>query len=76
MRAPRRKEVLWRPNPVERLWGVKKQNRESSEWAGGQKIALTTTLVELTGFEPVTPSLRKMWSNRCDQVKRYAPAVL
>jgi len=23
--------------------------------------------VELTGFEPVTPALRKMWSKRCDQ---------
>ena len=26
--------------------------------------------VELTGFEPVTPSLRKMWSNTSDQGKR------
>jgi hypothetical protein len=28
--------------------------------------------VELTGFEPVTPSLRKMRSNRSDQVFQYA----
>jgi hypothetical protein len=27
-------------------------------------------LVELTGFEPVTPSLRKMRSKRCDQGER------
>jgi hypothetical protein len=26
--------------------------------------------VELTGFEPVTPSLRKMRSKRSDQAKR------
>jgi len=26
--------------------------------------------VELTGFEPVTPSLRKMRSNPCDQGKQ------
>ena len=23
--------------------------------------------MELIGFEPTTPSLRKMWSKRCDQ---------
>jgi len=26
--------------------------------------------VELTGFEPVAPSLRKMWSKRCDEGKQ------
>ena len=29
-------------------------------------------MVELTGFEPVTPSLRKMRSNRFDQGTRLA----
>jgi hypothetical protein len=29
-----------------------------------------TKSVELTGFEPVTPSLRKMWSKPSDQGKR------
>jgi len=33
-------------------------------------------LVELTGFEPVTPSLRKMWSKRCYQATRRASVVL
>ena len=32
--------------------------------------------MELGGFEPPTPSLRKMWSNRCDQGKRLAPAYV
>ena len=32
--------------------------------------------VELTGFEPVTPSLRKMRSKRCDQGKRHSMAGL
>jgi hypothetical protein len=32
--------------------------------------------VELTGFEPVTPSLRKMRSHRSDQGKRYLLEVL
>jgi hypothetical protein len=32
--------------------------------------------VELTGFEPVTPSLRKMRSNGCDQGKRRDPQAL
>jgi len=36
----------------------------------------TSRNVELTGFEPVTPSLRKMRSNRADQGKRYALAGL
>jgi len=30
--------------------------------------------VELTGFEPVTPSLRKMRSDSCDQEKQNAVA--
>jgi len=32
--------------------------------------------VELTGFEPVTPSLRKMRSNGCDKGKRTTFSVL
>jgi len=32
--------------------------------------------VELTGFEPVTPSLRKMWSKPSDQGKQPTSAVL
>ena len=32
--------------------------------------------MELTGFEPVAPSLRKMRSKRSDQGKRYVIAVL
>ena len=32
--------------------------------------------MELTGFEPVTPSLRKMWSESPDQGKRRLIAGL
>jgi len=38
---------------------------------GSQKSPLPGPLVELTGFEPVTPSLRKMWANSSDQEKRH-----
>jgi hypothetical protein len=38
--------------------------------------ALTRCLVELTGFEPVTPSLRKMGSARSDQGKQRPSADL
>ena len=34
--------------------------------------ALTREYVELTGFEPVTPSLRKMQSKPPDQGKRHS----
>ena len=40
------------------------------------EIALSRALVELTGLEPVTPSLRKMRSKVSDQGIRHAPAVL
>ena len=40
------------------------------------EIALTREFVELTGFEPVAPSLRKMRSNTCDQGKRQPLAGL
>jgi len=32
--------------------------------------------VELTGFEPVTPSLRRMWSEPSDQGKRRSTICL
>jgi hypothetical protein len=32
--------------------------------------------VKLEGFEPPTPSLRKMWSRRCDLGKRHPFMVL
>ena len=33
-------------------------------------------LVELRGFEPLTPSLRKMWSKSSDQEERHSLVVL
>jgi hypothetical protein len=36
-----------------------------------QRFPLPTkgkSVVELAGFEPVTPSLRKMWPNGCDLI--------
>jgi len=43
---------------------------------GHADIALTRRLVELTGFEPVAPSLRKVRSKLSDQGKRLSISVL
>ena len=47
-----------------------------SENAARPEIALNRAFSELTGFEPVTPSLRKMWSDRSDQGIWRARAAL
>ena len=76
---------VWRTSPSERCSGRKacgapvgsdvkrepktpalpKDERGVSQLVQGE-------IVELTGFEPVTPSLRKMWSRPSDQAKQYA----
>jgi hypothetical protein len=40
------------------------------------RVCERVTNVELTGFEPVTPSLRKMRSDRCDQGKQVSDTGL
>ena len=68
-------------NPVARLWrGVWRVRPKMPLIAQEPARAFCQQgqgeIVELTGFEPVTPSLRKIRSKTSDQEKRYVIAVL
>ena len=69
------KEVLQRLDRVAPLWrgggaqGTKCPPRAQTR-LGHYVNYCKAKSVELTGFEPVTPSLRNMRSNACDQGKR------
>jgi hypothetical protein len=63
-------------HPVVHAWGYGRQKSCKLREFEITDCALTRAFVELTGFEPVTPSLRKMQSKLFDQGKRYIVARL
>jgi len=69
-------EVLRARNPVEHLLRDGSRDQRARSVSGLPKSPWPGRLVELTGFEPVTPSLRKMRSNGVDLGQRHPQSGL